>query len=551
MIDSRAVLDQIVERRQSWEEDRLAETQIDLFDGLMRHRAPVYGHISEEFEWVENDTGVASIKLPKDHYLLPWILNHKGRDKKDIHIRFRRQGAQWDGAMVKYTLTRDTDGEIVLELVFQHCYEELKHILVWANPFTPAEVQFPKVWAIIGQFRWTAALTLWANVFRLESAIWSIPGDPFDPDQWPQLSMSNWSIVVVPVDIASDNSTIGILWSRFKPFHEVVAKAAKAAQISIHCRRYYTGDPIPEGLGFTPRHGALVVSFEDNSGWRTETSFFGSMLTGLERAVIQIGEDGLTENISTVSGDPTFPEEYYEPGWRGTRPQAPWIVIEDGPESGILESEFEYYPATDFQHVAGGRSMPGVNEAISAAVIAVGNFIGSMIQLPGYGVGLSGLGSVIDAVAKPLYEDTLMAFQHWDAPMRETEFGPFGKKEKFAGGDQQAYTLGAFMAGRASIFTTRERTGHKISFLDNLPYRIGPNGYGDLWLGTRLAVRPPGLPRSWDLYVEQVTRLKHTLSSDGAREWEIEVGWKEPSDPLMALFDYVRDVGALASELGL
>lgn len=550
MMDSAALLGRIRDRHAEWERDRLSEAEIALFDGVMTLRGYVEGHSEEEFEFIELDAGTGSITLPVDHYLARWIVDHTGRAKKDVHVRFRKQGAQWDGRMESYKLTYSASTmSYELEVVFLHCFDELKNILVWCNPFTPAEVQFPRIWAILGPFRWIAAITLWVNVFRLMSGIWSLPDDPFDPSAWGTFDQSQWDIVIVPVDFGSDISNLTYLYSRFRTFYDTVKDAAYDAQVSIVTYRYYDGDPIPEGLGFKPKHGALVVDFVDNSGWKQETSFGGNLLTGLERAFVGIAADGLTENIERITGDPTFPDEYYEPGWRGTRPSAPHVVIQDDGESGIISSEFEYYPASVYQHVAGGRSMPGTNEAISASVITLGNFLGSVITLPGTGVGLSGLGAAIDAVAKPLYTDTLMAFQHWDAPGRRSEFGPFGPKETRSG-EVQAYTLGAFAAGRLSIFTTRERTGHKINMADSAPYRIGPSGHGDIWIGTRVAVRPPGLPRDYKLYVEQCKRISWSRK-DGQGGWEMEIGYKEPTDPLLAMLEYVRDIGAMAGELGL
>lgn len=548
-MDSKALLERINQRHAEWERERLAPPEIALFDGVMNLRGYLEGHSEESFEFIELDAGTASVKIPVDHYLAKWIVDHTGRAKKDVHVRFRKQGAQWDGRMESYKLSYSaSQGYLELEVFFVHCFAELKSILVWSNPFTPAELQFPRTWAIFGKTRWICAVTLWVNVFRLMSGIWSVPGDPFDKDQWGTIDMSQWDIVVVPVDFVADSSNMAYLWSRFKPYYDVVKRAAQDAQISIVTYRYYDGDPIPKGLGFKPKHGALVVDFVDNSGWRTETSFFGNILTGLERAYIAIASDGLTENVEVVTGNPTFPDEYYEPGWRGTRPSAPHVVIQDDRESGIISSEFEYYPASTYRHVVGGRSMPGVNEAMSATVITLGNFLGGLITLPGTGVGLSGLGAAIDAVAKPIYTDTVMAFQYWEAPGRKTDFGPFGPKETL-GGDVQAYTLGAFAAGRASIFTTRERTGHKIEMSDAAPYRIGPEGYGDIWLGTRVAVRPPGLAKDHKLYVEQCQKISWE-SKDGKGGWSMEIGYKEPSDPLLAMLEYVRDIGAMVTELG-
>lgn len=550
-MDSRALLAGVRQRQLDWQEERLEDAEIDLFDGLMRHRGPVYGTLSEEFGWVDNDTGVASVKLDKEHYLVPWILDHRGRDKRDIHIRFRKQGAQWDGRLDSYKVTRDADGELALELVFKHCFEELKYILIWCSPFTPAALQFPRIWAIIGKLDWCLATTLYVNVYRLESGIWAIPGDPFDPSMWSSFDMSQWSIVVVPVNFLGSSAPVGFIWSRFSNFYDVSKNQLKRSQLSINCRRYYTGDPAPQGLGFTPRNGALVVSFEDHSGWLTGTAFSGSMLTGFQPASIVLDDDGVTENINFIYDDIGLPEEYFQSGWLGTIRSNPWIVLEDDPESGVISSEFEYKPAFGFQHVAGGNAAPMVDELIGVAITSAGNFLGSFIQMPGYGVGLSGLGAAINEVARPLYQGTVLSWMNVPAFGRKSEFGPFGPKEVRSGSDMKAYSLGAFAAVYGSVVTTRERIAHRLTFGDSLVYRLGPNGFGDMWLGTRVGVRPPGTPDDYSLYVDQVREIKYSKNEEGKVEWAAEIGWKEPDDPLLALYEVVKDLAQAMSTLGL
>jgi hypothetical protein len=191
------------------------------------------------------------------------------------------------------------------------------------------------------------------------------------PSFWP----GYWRNQVKPFPIIGDNSPLTIVFSRFKSFYDVAKQTLADAQLTLVVRRYLDGDPHPYSnlqgeLGiesieklfeyFPIRHGCLIWEIVDNSEWGTETAFGGSWLTGLVRAVVNIADDGTTEGVSVFTGDATYPGEYYSPWYLGTSPKAPWVVFEEGIYTGIEQSEFEYYEATDTSFVTGGQSMPGV-----------------------------------------------------------------------------------------------------------------------------------------------------------------------------------------------
>lgn len=550
MFDAKSFRQTIIDRKEADLREQIKDSEVYLYDGDMTLRGEVYGHLHEEFEFIERDTGTAMIRLLPDHYLAQWITDHLGRAKRNVHVRFQKGGVRWTGFMDNYRLVRDNQGRIVLEVQFKHDYEHLKHILVWANPFTPDVVQFPKVWMIFGRTRWIAAITLWVNLFRLESSIWSLPSDPFDEDEWFNFDQRNWDIVVVPVNYFTDSTNLGFIFSRFKTFHDAVVKLLEDAQVSIECQRYYDGDPEPEGLGFTPKHGALVVRFVDNSEWTSGTSFFGNILTGLERAYVNIASDGFTEGINTVQGDPTFPEQYYIPGWRGTRPEAPHVVLTDDWESGVETSEFVYYEATDVQAVTGGQSAPGVNEAIKVGVLALGSFISSMVETATQ-VSIGDIGGIMDAIAEPIYRDSLMAFQHQDFFSRAQALGEFHLKEGWADPGGQAWTLGAFAALRTKMFSSKEHVSHDVKLAEIFPYKVGPNGVGDFWIGTRVATGVATAALKNRLFVDQVQKLKWTRSSDGKRGWDATIGWREPQDPYLHALATIQEFAQGIQQTGL
>ncbi|MBM4592051.1 phage tail protein [Rhodococcus hoagii] len=527
---------------QQWEDDRTKPALVRLWDGNYQLAGEVAGELGGGFKFVENDAGTAHLRMPLDHHLTQWVTNFRGRAKRDVHVTFDKQGARWSGHMDHYAVKRDKTGASYLEITFIHDIAQLKSIRVWPNPFLPAEFQFPKAWALFGPTKWALMLSLLVNLVRLENRVWMLPDDPGDLHFWGDLDTSRWAIVCKPFPFLEDHSNTAFVYSRFKSWYDLAKPKLDDAQLTLDVRRWLEGDPLPWD-GAKVRHGALVVDIVDNSGWKQQTSFFGNLLTGLERAFVSIGDDGMTEGINLIEGDASYPNEYYEPGWRGTRPEAPWVIFEESPYTGIESSEFTYYPAGPTQWIVGGHSAPGVNEGISAAVIGIGGFIGSLF-------GQAQIGPAIDAVAKPLYSDVVAAFQVHRDGSRENQFGDFHPKEGWADGADRAYTLAALVALRAYKFKTRERVACTLKVSDAVPYRVGTNGQGDMWIGTRVGVSVLGQP-AHEVYVEQISGLEWEWDANGPSGWRIEVGSREPSDPMMNAFNMLRDLASGFQELGV
>lgn len=576
-------------RKSKREKDRLSAPLVRLWDGDYTLRGVCAGWREIEFEFIENDVGTASLKLSLDHYMAKWILDHKGRTKRNVHITIDKQGARWSGRMDNYKVTRTKEGDVYMELTFKHDYEELKHILVWANPFLRAEFQFPKLWIIFGPAKFCLLTTLFVNILRLETSLWSLPDNPLDISEWmgPSFWPGNWRNIVKPFPLFGDNSNLTVVFSRFKPFYDVAKTVLEDAQLSMTCRRYLAAeDPHPFGdltgpldnvvvedlFSLIPlRNGCLVWDIKDRSGWGEGTAFGGSLLTGLVRAIVNIGSDGLTEGIDVFTGDPTFPGEYYIPGFLGTNPRAPWVVFEEGPYTGIESSEFTYYEATDTSVVLGGKSAPGVNEAISTAIQMGGDFLTSLINSTlapagpvGGAIDLPPLGGAIDSVARILYEDVIAAFNQFPSlrasslalPISgledgQSSLGDFHYYEGWGDGADRAFTISALAAARSKFWETRARTAHTVKVSDAAPYYLGESGYGDFWLGDRVATSVLGNPNPEQLFVERVNKIKYRWDKDGPSGWTLEIGKREPKDPALKAFEKIRDINGAISQLGV
>lgn len=589
LADHQNLWDTLADRRLQREKARLAPANIRLWDGDYNLRGIVAGERKGSFEFIENETGTASLELPLDHYLSKWVMNHKGRTKRNVHVTFDKQGARWSGCMDHYRVVRTKEGDAYLEIVFKHDFEQLKHILVWSNPFLRAEFQFPKLWIIFGPAKWCLLTTLFCQLLRLETSLWTLPDNPLDITEWmgPSFWPGNWRNIVKPFPLLADNSNLTIIFSRFKSFYEVAKDTLRDAQLTLTCRRYLHNEdphpfhdlvgeldnPIIEDL-FTLiplRHGCLVWDIVDNSEWGSETAFGGSILTGLIRSIVNFTSDGQMEGVDVFTGDPTFPGEYYTPMFLGTSPKAPWVVFEEGVYTGIESSEFIYTEATDTSVVLGGHSAPGVNEAISTAINMAGDFVTSLINsaiapagFAGGAIDLPPLGGTIDSVAKILYEDVILAFQEFPTlramemtlPIAGLEnvltgLGDFHYYEAWAEGADRAYTISALMAAKSKIWDTRAHTAHTIKVSDAAPYYIGEKGYGHFWLGSRVGTTVLGYPDPNQIFVERVSKISYKWDKDGPSGWTLDVGYREPADPMVKGFKMMQDINGAISQLGV
>jgi len=349
--------------------------------------------------------------------------------------------------------------------------------------------------------------------------------------------------VVKPSPIEEDNSQLAVVHSRFKYMFDVQKRVTADGQYTWVPRRYLEGDE-PPWEGADLRHGTLVWDLVDNSGWATETSFGGNLFTGLTRAVTSIASDGLTQGIDIID-DPTFPAEYGEPGWVGTFPSAPGIILRDGDHTGIQSNSFHWKPATDTEFVTGGHSAPGINEAISAAINMIGDLIAAAVFIPP-------VGGAADAVLKPLYTDVFGAFMKWQDIPRANDLGWSHYQEAWCEGADRAYTLSALIALRTGMWRTREQTTHSVTVVDGLEgLLVGERGKGNAWLGTRIGTTVKDWGKPGKVYVDRITELTLWWDRKTTPHWDLVIGHREPEDPIQKAMEMIQEISSIARELGV
>ncbi|MFD7042311.1 phage tail protein [Rhodococcus jostii] len=539
-IDFDAVFGDITARLEKETQRRILPPRIRIFDGDWNLRGECRREISANFVFADNETGTGSIEMPLDYYLSQWLVDIDGRATTNVHIVVDKDGARWDGRMDELMVLKDEDGRRYVRVVFKSSYEELKHILCWSNPFLPAEIQFPRLWVLFGRARWCLKTTLLVNLLRLEASLWMLPDNPMDLSHWFNLDQSTWSQVVKP-DLTEDHSVAAIVHSRFKNMHEVSRKIVADAQLSWEPRRYLEGDE-PPWPGADLRHGCLVWDLIDKSGWNTGTSFGGDLFGGLLRELITIGGDGVTENLEQVT-DPNIPDAYYQPGHKGTEPSMPAVVYRESEHTGIQSSMFSHKPATDVGVVSGGHSAPGVNELISSVIQMVGDLT-AMIP------GVPPVGGVADAILKPLYTDTVLAFGKHKNIVRAGRLGWSHYHEKWAEGGDRAYTLAFLLAMRTGMWQTRETNRATLVVADSAPWRIGQRGHGHFFLGDRVGFTITGMTPG-KIFVERVSELTLAWDRDTSPGWKIQIGEREPEDPILKAYQELQDFLGILTDLGV
>lgn len=544
-IDFDAVFADITERIQKEKERRLIPPLVRLWDGDWNLRGYVKRENSASFQYIDNETGTGVIEMPADYYLSRWVVDVHKRPTTNVHITVDKDGARWGGRLAKAELIKDETGNRFVRATFRHDYEDLKHILVYANPFLPPEVQFPRTWILYGNARWCLKTTLLVNLVRLNASLWTLPDDPMDPSQWFNFNQATWSMVVKP-DLTPDNSVAALVHGRFKYMHDVSKNVAADAQLSWECRRYLDGDE-PPWPGANLKHGCLVWDLVDKSGWNTGTSFGGDMFSGLVHSITDInvseGDKTMSDTTRTLP-DPNAPAEYSQPGWKGTLPEMPGVVFYDTEHSGIQSSNWTWQPATDVGYVAGGHSMPGVNALLDATVSALGDLTAVIPGVPP-------MGGVAQALLAPLYTDVFLAFGKWKDPARAQRLGWSHYHEKWADGGDAAYTIAWLIAMRTAAWQTRETISHTLTISDGASgYRIGQQGHGHFFLGDRIGSTILGTEPG-RIFIDRVSELTIAWSRTDSPQWKIQVGEREPEDPLIKAYEQMQDMLSTLRELGV
>lgn len=542
--------------RQDRLEARLAPCLTRLWDGNWDPVGRVADHYGLEFEHKENDSGGLTIDLDPQHYISRWALDIWGRPVKNIHITVDKDGSRWGGRLKRGELARNSDGRRILRCTFLHDYEELKAVRLWPSPLSPAAVQFPRSWTLLGPAKWALLTSLYINVWRLEGSLWALPNDPLDLASWSDtIDHSRWSMRIMPNSILGDTSPWCMVASRMKTWHDVAAPILTAAHLTVECNRWLEGDPLP-WAGAKIRNGTLLIDIKDKSGWWNPdgTATHGNLFTGFIRTVQYMTGTDVDVTNTVVPAPTNDPDDYKRSdGWLGTVPGRPYVTYRDTDLTGIESLTFSWEPATAVQFITGGKSAYGINETMTATIQLIGNYIGMLFTLPT-------LGDIASTFVTPLIEDTILAWHVVKSELRDSEkrnpniftnqaAGWSKYWEYMCEGADRGYTLSAFFALRQGHWATREKISHQISVRDGGPWFIGNNGKGHYWLGDAIGCTVRDLPGNV-MVTERVTALKYTENRK-TRGWTVTLGDQvTQASPTEVLFTRVKELAAQVDDLG-
>jgi len=522
------VRDVILERKAQDRADRLARPVICIRDEAWDPVCYLRGELMASFEEIKNDTGEGEVTIPAAHLLTEWLLD-PARRLKDVHVTVESQYKRWAGK-ADYIQRVTKAGEMAaVRIHFLHDYNQAKKITCYANPAFPAEIQTPKAMPWAGPAVTGVNTYGLSNLWRIQSGIWEIPANIFDPLAWlPDFDLGNWWTTMVPVNPLTDTSKWSILSSRFANFHDLVKPTLEDGQLHLSCSRWLPGDPQPAPSYYTLEHSARVFHVLDKSGLVGPT---GTMVDGLLSLVGTVAEDYINE-IITLTSRPDVPE-YKLPGWFGTAASAPFVVFPEGKYSRTSSTEMTIHKVMAYAMVTGGRSPQWVNSAAKLAANAALGYLGMAIGNPGLALG------VFDF----LVEDVLLAFHRASNVWLKEEVGPDAYFEAWVQGPGVGFTLGTLQAIRTGFWDNRGYTSYRAQIEDGAPWRVGKH----FDLGDRVAFEIQG-----HLYIDTVRSLKLSWDRTSAPVWEISIGDDTAEEePAAKLMRYKEQIFTLLQQVGV
>lgn len=527
-----------------------AQPMLFVLDGHQRLQHILLDVVDLQVEDLENDTGQIQLTLPFDHPVAQWMHDDRGRMRRGegelFHLDVEHNGARITGRYESVTASRDSKGQRLLHVLLLTDYENLKWIDCWSNPFLPAAFQFPRVFLLAGPAIWVLKTTLFLNLLRIYSSLWQIPDDPMNPMTWLDgLDMSTWDIVIKPTTLLQDlaaGTVFALVVSRWQKWHDVAQPIMQDAELSVVTRRHRQGDP-PPWPGANVKVGALVVDIVDKSGHREGAANGGTIFDGLTRTIRESVGDMIEDVETEIVGAPSWPSGMWDDVF-STPKGFPTVHF---PADAPVPVEVMKTPSKGTFINLGGQSAPGVNEAISAGVQALGDLVTSNINIGGYGIGPQG--GAIDALLAPFYTDVVLAWMSAKLIHRIPQSGSSRYQEFHLDLPGKSYTLSSLMALRQGVRETSRKKRVHADFTVG-PYLIGPPGYGHAEKGDRVSFEIPE-DLSGDQHVQRISKTGFEWGAGKTPRWTAELGELQDTDPIETIIKKINKAASAASTLGV
>lgn len=518
-----------------WLQEMRSRPIVELYDKNWENSVPIVNESQATFLNKLNESGEGSLIIWGDEQARQWVVDELG-ELEDLHIRVRSGAMQWTGKATDIEYEGDEEGFEYVSLKFIHEFEHTKKIICYCNPFFPAELQWPKIWAYAGPSLSGITILLWLNLMRRFSLPWTMSDNLFDPASWlANFDPAEWPIVPVPSDVLFDTSMWTVLATRFGNFYDVVTPTLKDAGLHLDVYRWFPGMPQPAPDYYTLTKTTLVMEVKNKSGWVGPT---GTLLDGALNLVSQVADD----LINTVAEERAYEEspEYSVAKFTGTTRENPWVVFRNAQTSyglsGVQSWKMTTHKATASSIVMGGHSPDWVNAGLKLLLNGVLGYLGALIGNPGLALG----------VFEDQVEDVVLAFHRVPNPVRYDAMGaqgpPFGEYWESSG--STGFSLAALKAIRTGFFRTRAYRTFEVKVRAGAPYWPGSHfGVGD-----RVSCE---IGRSGKLYTDYVYGIGIEWSRDADVDYPITIGDGQVEDEAGAILsrqiamikDIVQSVG--------
>ncbi|MEV6258086.1 hypothetical protein AB0L97_33010 [Nocardia sp. NPDC051911] len=318
-------------------------------------------------------------------------------------------------------------------------------------------------------------------------------------------------VVVVPTNPLTDTSKWTAIVCKMTTVAAAVEQTVKDCGLMLTADLWKPGDPQPVGLaewGITLTESCIVVDVKDMTN---VTGLTGTALDGLIGVAVDLIDTILGEILLLVSGadvadsDSTNATNPYGSGilasLLGLDAKPPWVVLEDGPRSGITESHIVAHHPLAYRVLTGGKSPDWVNKGIDL-------MLEWMLSALLAAFGASGIApTLLDG----LLDNVFLAYQQIEDEPRRILLDKFGYPDYFAQAGSAAYTLDALVILESALFDTRGYHSFQLVMQDGYPYNFG----GDLF-GRTFGDFGIGHPVSWirkgRLYTDYCTEA--TITDD-------------------------------------
>lgn len=451
-----------------WVREAQAPPDVEVFDKDWAPIAPVAGARSGAVEDTVNDAGEGKVAMLGDHPVARWMADEV-EEAADVHIRVRQGGNVWTGKAQTITEEMDASGLETVTWSGLHDYQHAKKVYCYPNPWSFAQLQWPKIYIWYGPAKTGLLQLLHVNLIRRYQAGFIPFPDNFSQASYARMDVDGWAQMVDPrgLGLHQDTSMHAIIVTRMGQFHEIAKPILEDAGLRLVATRWLPGDPQPFPEWAVLSLPTLIWSIEDMGGVRGPT---GSLLDGFVQLVRSIAEDGITETTEAVPYDP--PQQYREVGWWGTKVAAPavvfyrqqrWTRIEGSGQVGVKSWKRTVHKALGSAILTGGKSPGWVNTGIKTLVNAALGWIGMIFLNPGLTLGL-----LDDQV-----EDVVLAFWRHRFADRAEAMGRDRYGEVWETSGSTGFSLSTVAAIRAGRHATRPYTSYQLEVVNAAPYIVG------------------------------------------------------------------------------